>query len=74
MSPADRIVWDESHSPQVQDAGIAWADDKIDALFDLGADRYSRSSKMPMQRITTAEDRRDLMNYLRAVTQEKDTE
>ena len=44
-------------------------DDTIDALFDLGPDHYIPGSKMPMQRITTAEDRKDLVGFLKHATQ-----
>lgn len=67
-------VPDYSYSPTVRDADIIWDDDTIDALFDLGPDHYIPGSKMPMQRITAAEDRQDLINYLRDVTQAEDPE
>ena len=43
-------------------------DDTIDALFDEGPDHYIPGSKMPMQRITGADDRADLIAYLRRAT------
>ena len=67
-------VTDYSYSPTLQNADIIWGDDTIDALFDLGPDHYIPGSKMPMQRITAAQDRRDLINYLRDATQAEDTE
>lgn len=51
---------------------IVWSDDTIDALFDLGPDHYIPGSKMPMQRITRAGDRRDLVNFLRDTVGKKE--
>ncbi len=67
-------VADYTYSSTLRDADIIWSDDTIDALFDLGPDHYIPDSKMPMQRITSAADRRDLINYLRDVTQREDPE
>ena len=53
----------------LQGSDIIWNDDTIDALFDLGPDHYIPGSKMPMQRITTAEDRKDLVGFLKHATQ-----
>ena len=57
------------YSPVLQGSDIIWNDDTIDALFDLGPDHYIPGSKMPMQRITTAEDRKDLVGFLKHATQ-----
>ena len=48
---------------------IVWSDETIDQLFDLGPDAYITGSKMPEQRITNPEDRRDLIAFLRAATE-----
>lgn len=53
------------YSQVLTGSDIIWSDDTIDALFDLGPDHYIPGSKMPMQRITRAEDRRDLVDFLR---------
>ena len=49
-------------------AEIVWSDATIDLLFDLGPDHYTPGTKMPMQRIDGAEDRADLIAYLRDAT------
>ncbi len=49
---------------------IIWSNETIDALFDLGPDHYIPGSKMPMQRIAEAGDRRDLIDYLRRASAE----
>ncbi|WP_104019351.1 c-type cytochrome [Roseovarius nitratireducens] len=56
------------YSPVLADSDIVWTDETIDLLFDLGPDHYIPGSKMPMQRITAAQDREDLVTYLRRAT------
>ena len=48
---------------------ITWNATTIDALFDLGPDQYIPGSKMPMQRITKPQDRKDLITFLEQATQ-----
>ena len=57
------------YSPVLDGSDIIWNDDTIDALFDLGPDHYIPGSKMPMQRITAAADRKDLVDFLKHATQ-----
>jgi len=47
---------------------LIWSAETIDALFDIGPDTYLPGSKMPMQRMTSAQDRRDLIDFLRQTT------
>jgi len=47
---------------------IIWSDETIDALFDLGPDHYIPGSKMPMQVIAAAQDRQDLIDFLRVAS------
>lgn len=61
-------VADYSYSGTLAGSDIVWNDDTIDALFDEGPDHYIPGSKMPMQRITGADDRADLIAYLRRAT------
>lgn len=56
------------YSDTLQDADIIWNDETINALFDEGPDHYIPGSKMPMQRITQAQDRDDLIAFLRRAT------
>jgi cytochrome c len=53
-----------SYSNALDGAQITWEAETIDKLFDLGPDHYTPGSKMPMQRITGADDRRDLIEFL----------
>lgn len=56
------------YSETLDQAAIIWNDDSINALFDLGPDHYIPGSKMPMQRITGAQDRADLIAFLKQAT------
>lgn len=56
------------YSPTLANSDIVWTRATIDALFDQGPDHYIPGSKMPMQRITAAQDRADLTAYLKAAT------
>lgn len=57
-----------AYSEILTGSDLIWSDDTIDALFNLGPDHYIPGSKMPMQRITAAQDRRDMIDYLRDAT------
>ncbi|NOD29841.1 c-type cytochrome [Ruegeria atlantica] len=56
------------YSDTLQGSDIIWNDETINALFDEGPDHYIPGSKMPMQRITQAQDRQDLIAFLRHAT------
>lgn len=56
------------YSPILANSSIVWDETSIDALFDIGPDHYIPGSKMPMQRITKARDRQDLIEFLRQAT------
>ncbi len=53
------------YSDVLTGSDIIWSEGTIDRLFDLGPDHYIPGSKMPMQVIAKAEDRRDLVEFLR---------
>lgn len=61
-------VEDYSYSDALDGSTIIWDEDTIDALFDIGPEHYIPGTKMPMQRITGAQDRADLVTYLRKET------
>jgi cytochrome c len=61
-------VTDYTYSPTLTGSDIVWNEDTIDQLFDLGPDHYIPGSKMPMQRITGPQDRKDLISFLRQAT------
>ncbi|MFZ5961952.1 c-type cytochrome [Thalassococcus sp. BH17M4-6] len=61
-------VSDYSYSDALDGSELIWNDATIDALFDIGPEHYVPGTKMPMQRITGAQDRADLIAYLRRET------
>lgn len=61
-------VSDYSYSSVLTDSDIVWDETTVNALFDEGPDHYIPGTKMPMQRITAASDRADLIDYLRRAT------
>ncbi|HKK97207.1 MAG TPA: c-type cytochrome [Marivita sp.] len=66
-------VPDYTYSDALNGSSIIWDDTTIDALFDIGPDVYIPGTKMPVQRITGAQDRADLVTYLRAETAPRET-
>ncbi|NNE52292.1 MAG: c-type cytochrome [Sulfitobacter sp.] len=62
-------VDDYRYSQTLNGSDIVWSADTIDALFDQGPDHYIPGTKMPMQRIAGAQDRTDLIEYLRRATE-----
>lgn len=57
-----------AYSPILTGSDIVWGAETIDALFDMGPDHYIPGSKMPMQVIAGADDRADLIDFLREAT------
>ena len=60
------------YSGALDESDLVWNDRTIDALFDIGPEHYIPGTKMPMQRITAARDRADLIDYLRTATAPKE--
>ena len=61
-------VADYTYSDALTGLDLVWSAETIDALFDIGPEHYIPGTKMPMQRITGAQDRADLIDYLRTET------
>lgn len=61
-------VPDYRYSGTLEGSSIVWSAETIDALFDEGPEHYVPGTKMPMQRIAKAQDRQDLIDYLRVAT------
>lgn len=57
-----------AYSETLAHSDIVWTAETIDALFAEGPDVYVSGTKMPMQRIAAEQDRRDLIEFLRAAT------
>jgi cytochrome c len=47
---------------------IVWTPETVSQLFDVGPNAYTPGTKMPEQRIGSAEDRRALMDFLKRAT------
>jgi len=58
-------VPDYIYSETLDGSDIVWSEETIDRLFDLGPEHYIPGTKMPMQRITAPQDRRDLIAFLK---------
>ena len=56
------------YSDALAESDIVWNEATIDRLFTEGPDHYTPGSKMPMQRMTDPQDRRDLIEFLAAKT------
>lgn len=54
-----------AYSQTLRDSTLVWNEHSIDRLFDIGPDHFVPGSKMPMQRITGLQDRRDLIEFLK---------
>ncbi len=57
-----------AYSQTLAGSKIVWTEETVNQLFDEGPDHYIPGSKMPMQVIADAEDRLDLIDYLRQAT------
>ena len=55
-----------AYSAALAGAGLVWNEETIDALFKEGPDVLTPGSKMTIQRIKNAQDRRDLIDFLKA--------
>src|SRR3546814_14345620 len=62
---------DLNYSEALRHSDLVWTEETIDRLFALGPDTYTPGSKMPLQRMPSAEDREDLIAYLKAITAAK---
>lgn len=57
-------VEDYRYSRALAGSGIVWSEATIDRLFSEGPEHFTPGSKMPMQRMTDPQDRRDLITFL----------
>lgn len=58
-----------SYSARLSGLDLIWTDETIDALFEVGPDRYIPGSKMPQQIIAKPQDRADLIEFLRSAAE-----
>jgi cytochrome c len=57
-----------SYSEGLRNSGIVWSEETIGELFDHGPDVVTPGSKMPLQRLTDAEQRNALIGFLKEAT------
>lgn len=57
-----------TYSDALTGSGIVWTEKTVARLFSEGPDVFTPGSKMPVQRIAKAQDRRDLIEYLKENT------
>ncbi|MBO6639106.1 MAG: cytochrome C [Roseitalea sp.] len=60
---------DYQYSRTLDESDLVWTEETIDRLFEIGPDHFIPGSKMPMQQITGAGDRKDLVDFLKEMTQ-----
>jgi len=61
-------VADFKYSPALRDSALVWTPETVDALFAQGPDVLTPGSKMPLQTMTDARDRADLIAFLLRAT------
>jgi cytochrome c len=55
-------------SPALKNLDIVWTPETLSKLFEIGPAAYTPGTKMPEQRINSAEDRNALVEFLRKAT------
>ncbi|MCG8546205.1 MAG: cytochrome C, partial [Alphaproteobacteria bacterium] len=56
------------YSDALKDLSLVWTEKTVSDLFDLGPDKLTPGSKMPLQRMPSAKDRKDLIDFLKRAT------
>lgn len=56
------------YSEALSESDLIWTPETVDQLFAQGPDRYLPGTKMPLQKMTNARDRVDLIEYLEKAT------
>jgi cytochrome c len=59
---------DYPYSSALEDSDLIWTEETVARLFEIGPDVMVPGSKMPLQRMPSAEDRADLIAYLKRIT------
>ena len=57
-----------NYSLALTDSEVIWNDQTIDNLFTVGPEEYAPGTKMPLQRMSSAEDRAELITFLKRIT------
>ena len=58
-------------SPALKKMDIVWTPETVSRLFEIGPMKYTPGTKMPEQRVTSAEDRKALVDFLEKATKPK---
>ncbi len=58
------------YSPELKLLDIVWTSDTISKLFELGPDKFTPGSKMPLQVLTNQTERDDLVAFLQRATRD----
>jgi len=56
------------YSPGLANSDIIWTEETVGQLFDIGPDKLTPGSKMPLQRLKSVEKRDELIAFLKAAT------
>jgi cytochrome c len=59
---------DYPYSTALEESDLVWTEETVARLFEVGPEVLVPGSKMPLQRMPNAEDRADLIAYLKEVT------
>ena len=57
-----------TYSPALRASGLVWSEQTVDRLFAEGPEVVAPGSKMPLQKMPNAQDRADLIDYLKRAT------
>jgi cytochrome c len=58
-------------SPALQQLDIIWTPETLSRLFEIGPNAYTPGTKMPEQRIGSAEERNALVEFLKKATRKE---
>jgi cytochrome c len=59
---------DYPYSEALRESGVVWTEETVSRLFEIGPDQLVPGSKMPLQRMPNEDDRAELIDYLKRVT------
>ena len=65
----DRAGAGYKYSKALTGSDLVWTEETVDALFAQGPHVFTPGSKMPLQQMPKAEDRAELIAYLKRVTE-----
>lgn len=57
------------YSPELKDLDIIWTEETVSKLFELGPDKFTPGSKMPLQKMTDTAQRDALIAFLKVASE-----